>query len=126
MGGCLDLVQEVTKLADHRKVGLPASVCQKGMKILENKESRSIKVLDHSYLNDILLQSSVEHLAIWIWHHIKKRVDDYNRGSKVFMLFEKILLWEQTDSWVEYSGQEDYLYVDIIKEHKEINENLPN
>lgn len=54
--------------------------------------SKVISRLDHSYLNDLLKQSSAENLAVWIWEELKK-----------LPLYE-IKVWETPTSLVTYYG----------------------
>lgn len=61
--------------------------------------------LDHSYLNDLLTQSSAEYLAIWIWGHLEKKLN-----------LEEIKLYETPYSSVTYQGEEQHLLAKVVKE----------
>jgi 6-pyruvoyltetrahydropterin/6-carboxytetrahydropterin synthase len=52
--------------------------------------------LDHHMLNDIpgLEQPTTEHIAIWIWDHLKPELPELNR----------IELWENANSGCTYTG----------------------
>ncbi|RME74588.1 MAG: 6-carboxytetrahydropterin synthase QueD [Planctomycetota bacterium] len=65
---------------------------------------RIIRRLDHSYLNDLLSQSSAEYLAIWIWENLKE-----------LPLFE-IKIFETPFSSVTYRGEEQHLFPKVLKE----------
>ena len=66
-------------------------------------KERVIQKLDHSYLNDLLTQSSAEYLAIWIWEQLKD------------LPLEEIVLYETPTSWVTYRGEEQHLYPKVVK-----------
>jgi len=57
-----------------------------------------IKILDHSNLNDLVVQPTVENIAIWIWDNLKNRFDNLNAR-----LYE-IEVWETETTGVIYQG----------------------
>ena len=61
--------------------------------IEKNVNERVIKILDHSYLNDVVKFTSCENLVKWIWDKLKD------------MKPYEIRLFETTDSWVTYRGK---------------------
>jgi 6-pyruvoyltetrahydropterin/6-carboxytetrahydropterin synthase len=58
-------------------------------------EEKIIEKLDHTYLNDIIEQSTAERIALWIWNALHKELS---------ALYE-IRLFETEDSWVTYRGK---------------------
>jgi 6-pyruvoyltetrahydropterin/6-carboxytetrahydropterin synthase len=60
-------------------------------------EENVIAKLDHTYLNDIIEQSTAERIALWIGKALEKKLPS---------LYE-IRLFETHDSWVTYRGQKD-------------------
>ena len=67
-------------------------------------KEKVISKVDHYYLNDILTQSSVEYLAIWIWEQLKE------------LHLSEIKIYETPTSHVTYRGQEQHLYPKVVKE----------
>ena len=55
---------------------------------------RIYDVLDHSYLNDVLPQSSAENLAAWAWCQLAD------------LPLKQIIVWETADAFVVYDGPE--------------------
>jgi 6-pyruvoyltetrahydropterin/6-carboxytetrahydropterin synthase len=49
--------------------------------------------LNHAYLNDVVEQSSAEHVALWIWERLASKLPLY-----------RVRLWELTDAFVDYYG----------------------
>lgn len=60
-------------------------------------KERVIDKLDHSHLNDLLLNPSAENLALWIWEQLK----DFDASVRL----HEIQLWETQDSSVIYRGE---------------------
>lgn len=56
-------------------------------------KEKVLKVLDHSYLNDVVKVSTCENLVKWIWEKLAE-----------LNLYE-IKLYETSDSWVAYRGE---------------------
>ena len=70
------------------------------MDFLTIKEVVKRKVLDrldHSNINDVLEQSSVENLCVWMWGELKDELP----------LLHKIKLWETPTSFAIYDGSDD-------------------
>lgn len=59
--------------------------------------------VDHTYLNDLLTQSSVEYLAIWVWNQLSE------------MNLEEIKIYETPTSHVTYRGEEQHLLKKAVK-----------
>jgi len=55
--------------------------------------------LDHYYLNDIVGQSTAEHIAVWIWKNLEPALGRDN------CRLAEIELWETADSGVVYNGR---------------------
>ena len=54
-----------------------------------------IDKLDHSYLNGIIENPTAEEIAIWIWNHLKERLEG---------LYE-VKIWETPKSFAIYRGE---------------------
>lgn len=67
------------------------------LKKLVNEEV--IKVLDHSYLNDIIPNPTAENIAIWIWDKLFDKINNIDRT------LYQIEVWETEDSGVLYRGE---------------------
>lgn len=61
-------------------------------------EEKVIDVLDHSYINDVIEQSTSENIAVWIWNRLERAFERENAR-----LYE-IKLYETRDSYVTYRG----------------------
>jgi len=59
---------------------------------------RVLKILDHSYINDIIEQPSAENIAIWIWQSLYDSLCFDN-----CTLYE-IQVWETQSSFATYNG----------------------
>jgi len=66
------------------------------LKIKEIVKREVVDVLDHTFLNDIIPQSTAENIAIWSWRRLRD----------LLPLFE-IRLFESPDSCVTYRGEEE-------------------
>jgi 6-pyruvoyltetrahydropterin/6-carboxytetrahydropterin synthase len=66
------------------------------LKIKEIVKREVVDVLDHTFLNDIIPQSTAENIAIWSWERLRD----------LLPLFE-IRLFESPDSFVTYRGEEE-------------------
>jgi 6-pyruvoyltetrahydropterin/6-carboxytetrahydropterin synthase len=63
--------------------------------ILKDKVKKQVvDRLDHSYLNDLMPQSSTENMIRWIWDELEPELDGDN-----YSLYE-IILWETETSFV--------------------------
>ena len=63
--------------------------------ILKQKvKEKVVDRLDHSYLNDIMPQSSTENIIRWIWEQLEDELE-----SDTYSLYE-IILWETDTSFV--------------------------
>jgi 6-pyruvoyltetrahydropterin/6-carboxytetrahydropterin synthase len=62
------------------------------MKKLVNEQV--VEILDHSYLNEIIPQSTTENLAQWIW----ERLDPVLKGGNYSL--SEIVVWETDTSFV--------------------------
>jgi 6-pyruvoyltetrahydropterin/6-carboxytetrahydropterin synthase len=62
-------------------------------------KNRVVNILDHSYLNDILPQSTTENTAGWIWDQLEEKLKGPN-----YSLYE-IVLWETETSFVTLRGE---------------------
>jgi 6-pyruvoyltetrahydropterin/6-carboxytetrahydropterin synthase len=56
---------------------------------------RVIQRLDHSYLNDLIPQSSAENIALWIWRELRD------------LPLHEIRLYETPTSFVTYRGEDE-------------------
>ena len=55
-------------------------------------QQRVLGALNHTYLNDVVPQSSTENLAAWVWHRLAD------------LPLHEIKLWEGQDCYVAYTG----------------------
>ncbi len=62
-------------------------------------QDRVLSVLDHSYLNDVIEQPTVENIAKWIWEKLEDSL-----GFENCKLHE-ITVWETEDCFVVYRGE---------------------
>lgn len=60
---------------------------------------KALDALDHSYLNDLVPQSTAENMAVWIW---KRLFPALKRPNCRLVELE---LWETADSGVIYRGR---------------------
>jgi len=63
-------------------------------------EENVLRYVDHSYINDIIQQSTAENIAIWVWNRLVNKVRKENCS-----LYE-IQVWETENSGVIYRGEE--------------------
>ncbi len=56
--------------------------------------TKVLERLDHHFLNDIIMPSTVENIAIWIWNELKTELP-----------LHQIKLWETPTSYVIYQGE---------------------
>ncbi len=56
-------------------------------------KERVLSRLDHSYLNDLLPQSSAENIAVWIWEQLQD------------LSLHEVKLYETPTSFVTYRGE---------------------
>ncbi len=59
-------------------------------------KEKVIDKLDHTYINDLLEQSTSENLIMWIWKQLENSVE----GVKLF----ELKLYETEDSCITYNG----------------------
>jgi len=81
--------------------GKPAKSDGMVMDFCEMKEivtSLALDKLDHSYINEIIPQSTAENIAAWIWDRLEPAFHSKNRRLR------EIELWETADSGVIYQG----------------------
>ncbi|MFP4490783.1 MAG: 6-carboxytetrahydropterin synthase QueD [Spirochaetaceae bacterium] len=57
-----------------------------------------LSTLDHSYLNDIVAQSTTENMIQWIWQRLEPRL----KGENYHL--DEIVLWETETSFVTLRG----------------------
>lgn len=57
-------------------------------------KDRVVDILDHSYLNDILPQSTTENTAQWIWEQLTEELKGPNYS------LHEVVLWETETSFV--------------------------
>jgi 6-pyruvoyltetrahydropterin/6-carboxytetrahydropterin synthase len=94
-GNCERLHGHSYKLEVTLKGNVGANGFIKDFKEIEKEvDERVIKLIDHSYLNDVVKISTCENLIKWIWEKIKDLEP------------HEIRLYETNDSWVTYNGRE--------------------
>lgn len=54
-----------------------------------------IELLDHTYINKIVENPTLENLSIWIWKRLKKRLNNLH----------ELRIWETPKSFVVYTGE---------------------
>ena len=81
------------------RVTLEAPVDASGMvfdfvALKDSVDERVIRILDHSYLNDLLPQPTAENVAIWVWEQLRD------------LPLCEVRVWETPTSCVTYEGPE--------------------
>ncbi|AEH50152.1 6-carboxytetrahydropterin synthase QueD [Pseudothermotoga thermarum] len=61
-------------------------------------QEKVLKVLDHSYLNEIIPQPTAENIAKWIWQMLEESLTFSN--CKLY----EVIVWETEDCFVTYRG----------------------
>lgn len=64
-------------------------------------QSNVLNLLDHSYLNDLIEQTTAENIIRWIWEKLEIPLKGEN-----YRLYE-LVLWETDTSFVTYSRNEE-------------------
>lgn len=82
--------------------GRPAGAGAMVMDFAELKrivQAQALDALDHSYLNDLVPQSTVENVVVWIWKRLAPALKRPN------CRLTELELWETADSGVVYRGK---------------------